>query len=235
MEEQQNEKRRKKVRYRVRTKVKVQFWWEIYRLLETTPALRTELHLDRGWKRTKQLYGKWGDVTQTNYDTWWKNHRSLFLDEISAVRLIEKSHFRRNADCVYLECNLKRPPSSLIPIIRRHLREKLRELNRSGKVKTHIKTIYSFTEGKEIRPAPYRDYIKFLKGVYAPNCDEPRPMEMRRYAQTLYKGKKRGIGSLHLDSAKDRTPIAYLSMDRYLKKVRALCKAVAGGEFPGSA
>ena len=195
--------------------------------------LRQELNLDRGWKKTKQLYGKWGDVAQANYDTWWKNHRSLFLDEISAVRLIEKSHFRRNPDCIYLECNLKRPPSNLLPIIRYHLRNKLRELNRSGKVKTHIKTIFSFTEGKEIRPAPYRDYIKFLKEVYAPNCGEPRPMEMRRFAQARYKGKKGGIGSLHLDSAEDRTPIAYLSMNRYLKKVRDLCRAVARGEFPG--
>lgn len=234
MEEEQTIKEKKKVRYRVRTKVKVEFWWEIYRLLETTPALRSELHLDRGWRKTKQIYEKWGDVTQANYDTWWKNHRSLFLDEISAVHLIEKSHFRRNPDCVYLECNLKRPPSNLLPIIRLHLRQKLQELNRSGKVKTHIKTIFSFTEGMEIRRTPYRDYIKFLKEVYALNCDEPRPMEMRRFAQTLYK-RKRGIASLNLDSTKDRTPIAYLSMNRYLKKVRALCRAVASGEFPGSA
>lgn len=233
MNQQQDAKGRKKVRYRVRTKVKAQFWWQIYRLLDTTPALRKELHLDRGWAKTKRLYAKWGDVTQTTYDTWWKNHRSLFLDEISAVRLIEKSHFRRNPDCVYLECDLKRPPSSLLPIIRYHLRNKLRELNRSGKAKTHIKTMFSFTEGKEIRPAPYRDYIKFLKEVYAPNCEEPRPMEMRRYAQALYKRKKRGIGSLHLDPRENRMPIAYLSMDRYLKKVRALCRAVARGEFPG--
>lgn len=224
----------KKVRYRVRTKVKVQFWWEIYRLLDTTPALRQELGVDRGWLKTKRVYSKWGDVAETTYDTWWKDHRSLFLDEVPAVSLIEKSHFRRNADCVYLECNLKRPPSSLLPLIRHHLRNKLRELNRSGKTKTHIKTLFSFTEGKEIRPAPYRDYIKFLKEVYAPNCEEPRPMEMRRCAQALYQGKKRGIGSLHLDPREDRTPIAYLSMDRYLKKVRGLCRAVARGEFPGT-
>ncbi len=235
MNEQQGVKGKKKVRHRVRTKVKVQFWWEIYRLLVTTPAFRKHLNLDRDWTKTKRLYGKWGDVTRTNYDTWWKDHRLLFLDEISAVRLIEKNHFRRHPDCVYLECNLKRPPSSLLPIIRYHLRNKLRELNRSGKVKTQIKTVFSFTDGKEIRPAPYRDYIKFLKEVYAPNCEEPRPMEMRRYAQSLYAGKKRGIGSLHLDGRDDRTPIAYLSMDRYLKKVQALCRAVARGEFPGRA
>ena len=233
VEQQGNKKEKKKIRYRVRTKVKVRFWWEIYRLLETTPALRTWLHLDQGWKKTEQLYAKWGDVTKTNYETWWKSHRFLFLDEISAVRLIEKSHFRRDPDCVYLECNLKRPPSSLLPIIGYHLRRKLHELNRSRKVKTHIKTVFSLTEGKEIRPAPYWDYIKFLKEVYAPNYNEPRPMELRRHAQALYKGKKRGIGSLHLDPAEDRTPIAYLSMDRYLKKVRALCRAVARGEFPG--
>lgn len=233
MKQQQGEKQRKKVRYRVRTKVKVRFWWEIYQLLDTTPMLRQELHLDRGWKKTKQLYGKWGDVAQTNYDTWWKSHRSLFLDEISAVRLIETSHFRRNPDCVYLECNPKRPMESLIHSVSYHLRQKLQELNRTGKSKTHVETVFSFTGKTEIRPAPYRDYIKFLKEVYAPNCEEPRPMEMRRYAQTLYQGKKRGIGSLHLDSAEDRTPIAYLSMNRYLKKVRALCRAVAHGEFPG--
>jgi hypothetical protein len=96
-----------------------------------------------------------------------------------------------------------------------------------------VQTIFAFTPQAEIRPAPYVDYVRFLKEVYAPNCTR-RAIELRKIAQERFQGKRRTIPSLHLDKRKDREPIAYISISRYRKKAIGLCRAVARGEFPGS-
>jgi len=219
------------MRERVSTKLKIRYWWEVYRLLETSPELRAALGLDRSWVKTKKIYSRWGDIAHSGFEAWWQRHHDLFLDKVPAVRLLSGNRFRRRDACIYLECDLKRPPSILLTSIGYHLRSKARELNRTGKGKTNVNAVFSITKGREIRPAAYRDYIRFLKELYEPNCAEPRPMEIRRYAQRLY-GAKRGIVSLHLDKADDRTTRAYVAMHRYLNKVRELCRAVAQGRFP---
>jgi hypothetical protein len=77
-----------------------------------------------------------------------------------------------------------------------------------------VQTIFAFTPQAEIRPAPYVDYVRFLKEVYAPNCTR-RAIELRKIAQERFQGKRRTIPSLHLDKRKDREPIAYISISRY--------------------
>ena len=218
-------------RQKPRTKTKVKFWWEVYRTLHKTPALRDALGLDRTWNETIAFYESWGDVVGVKYDDWWKEHRELFIDEVSPIREITTSHFKRDQNCVYLEVNLKRPPDSLLKVVRSVLREKARALNR-GKNKTRVQTVFGFTDKTEIRPSVYQDYLRFLKEVYAPNPWK-RPIQLRRIAQDRFMGNKRGIPSLHLDLLENGEPIAYVSANRYLKKVRALCRAVAKGEFPG--
>lgn len=238
-------------RRRVSSREKVYYWWSVYRVLLKTAKLREELSLERGWKQTLQIYERWGDVTATNYEVWWKSHRTLFLDEIPAVRVLETSQFRRQPDCLYLECDLKRPPTSLLPIIRHYLRKKLAELNRTGKVKTKVKTVFECTPGREIRRVVYQDYVLFLKEIYAPNCVDVRPMNLRRIARSKYcncekKGKEekdwewtykksQRLVSLRLERSDMNTkePIVYISMNRYINKVKELCRNVAKGEFPG--
>lgn len=219
------------IRRQPRTKTKVRFWWEVYRTLHKTPDLRDALGLDRSWDETLAHYKPWGNVVGVKYDDWWKEHRGLFLDEVSPVREITTSHFKRDRNCVYLEVNLKRSVDSLLKVLRSVLRGNARSLNR-GKNKTRVLPVFCFTENAEIRPSAYEDYLRFLKEVYAPNC-RMRAIDLRGIAQDRFMGKKRGIPSLHLHQSEDKTPIAYVSVNRYLKKVRLLCRTVARGEFPG--
>ena len=211
----------------------MRFWWDVYRILLVTPSLRDALGLERTWNETLTCYKLWGDVVGTRYDDWWKQHRLLFLDEVPPVHEITASHFKRKLNCLYLELDLNRTPTSMFPMIRYLLRTKTKDLER-GKNKRRVKTEFSFTPEAEIRPSVYEDYVRFLGDVYARNCDK-RPIELRKIAQDRFKGKRRSILSLHLDESHDGSPIAYISITRYLKKVRGLCRAVAQGEFPGSA
>jgi hypothetical protein len=167
------------------------------------------------------------------FDDWWKGHRHLFLDRQPAVRLIKSNRFKLNPECIYLELNLKRTPTSIMHLVRFHLRTRARDLKR-GKNKTSVQTIFAFTPQAEIRPTVYVDYLRFLKIVYAPNCSS-RPIELRKIAQDLFRDKRRTIPSLNLDKDNDGESIAYISVNRYRRKAIALCRAVANGEFPGKA
>lgn len=216
-----------------RTKAKVRFWWEIYLVLLTTPTLRDALGLERKWQDTLLRYQSWGDVRAMSYDEWWDSHQALFLDESPSVREIMRSRFKRNSHCLYLELNLNSRASDLIAEMRKLLRTK-RIAAPLGKIKKQKKAILGFTQGTEIRPSAYEDYILFLKEVYAPNC-WARANELRDFAQKQFRGNIQKLPSLHLDSHENGKPIAYVSIKRYRDKIRRLCRAVAQGEFPGSA
>jgi hypothetical protein len=214
-----------------RTKAKVRFWWEIYRVLLTTPTLRDALGLERNWQATLKHYQSWGDVAAMSYDEWWNSHQALFLDETASVREIMRSHFKRDSHCLYVKLNLNARVADLISEVGKLLRTKRNAFPR-GKNKKQKKAILGFTQGAEIRPSAYEDYILFLKEVYAPNC-RARAIELREFAQIQFRGNLKKFPSLHLD--KDGTAIAYVSIKRYRDKAQQLCRAVADGKFPGSA
>lgn len=216
------------------TKVKVRFWWEIYRVLLTTPDLRYALGLERNWQHTLAHYEPWGDVAAMSYDEWWDSHHTLFLDESPSVREIMRSRFKRNQHCLYVELNLNSRATDLISEVGKLLWMKRSAFPR-GKNKKQKKAVRGFTQGAEIRPSAYEDYILFLKDVYAPNCMARGAIELREFAQKQFRGDIQKLPSLHLDSHEDGKAIAYVSIKRYRDKVRKLCKAVSKGEFPGSA
>jgi len=216
-----------------RTKAKVRFWWEIYRVLFNNQHLRDALGLEQKWPNTLAFYQKWGDVSAVEYDEWWKSHHAIFHEEPSGVREVMTRHYKRNPHCLYLELNLNSRASDLIAEVRSLLRTK-RNAFQGGTKKKQKKSVPGFTQGAEIRPTAYEDYIVFLKDVYAPNC-LARSIELREFAQKQCHGKIRKFPSLQLDRCNNNKPIAYISIKRYRDKVRQLCRAVANGEFPGAA
>ena len=216
-----------------RTKAKVRFWWEIYRVLFTTPTLRDALGLERKWQDTLMRYQSWGDVRTMSYDEWWNSHQALFLDETASVREIMRSRFKRNPHCLYVELNLNSRVTDLISEVGKLLRTKRSAFPR-GKSKKQKKAVRGFTQGAEIRPSAYQDYILFLKEVYAPNC-MAQAIDLRECAQQQFRGNLQMLPSLHLDPHEDGKAIAYVSIKRYRDKIRKLCRAVARVEFPGSA
>ena len=218
----------------VSTKVKVRFWWEIYRALVTNQQLRNASGISQpAWQDTLKRYQSWGDVSNIAYDVWWVSHQALFLAESPCVREIMTTDFTRRPHCLYLELPLNSRANDLIAEVRSCLRAKQIPLP-GAKNKKQKKTVPGFTQGAEIRPKVYDAYILFLKEVYAPNC-WGRAITLRAIAKKQFQGNMRKFPFLHLDRVIDGKPIAYISMKRYRDKVKYLCKAVAGGEFPGKA
>jgi hypothetical protein len=218
-------------RHTISTKRKVQFWWEVYRVLLKKPSLREALGLHRDWHETRYRYRLWGKVAGMQYEDWWKQHSWLFIDRSPVVRVLKRSYIHRDPNNLYLELNMRRSPTHLLHVVRYHLREKSKELKR-GKSKKRVQTAFAFTLGAEIRPAAYVDYIRFLKDVYAPNFNSSS-QELLKYARKQF-GKRKGIlPSLHLDGDQRSLLTASVSVHRYRDKVRRLCRAVAAGEFPG--
>lgn len=215
-----------------RTKTKVRYWWEIYRVLVTTRDLRHALGLEPKWQHTLAHYQSWDDVTQISYDEWWNSHQTLFVDESAIVREIKTSHFKRNPYCLYVELNLSSRVADLLSEARNLIRTTRSTVPR-GKNKNHMNAVFHSTQGAEIRPSAYEDYIVFLEKVYAPNC-RARAIELRECAQKQFRANILNLPSLHLDSHEDGKAISYVSIKRYRDKIRRLCRAVARGEFPGS-
>jgi hypothetical protein len=224
-----------------RTKATVRYWWEIYRVLVTNFDLRHAAGVGQKWQDTLMRYQRWGDVEAMSYDIWWDSHQKLFHDPRPSVQEITTSDFKENPHCLYLELNLNSRATDLLVEVRNLLCTKKIPLQ-GGKIKKQKKTVRGFTQGAEIRPKTYEAYILFLKEVFAPYCTAwytpgimPRAIELREFAQRQFLVNMQKFPSLHLDRVEDRKPIAYVSIKRYRDKVGQLCRAVARGEFPGSA
>lgn len=242
-------KRARRPRYSRRItsrKTKVYFWWEIYRTLLKFPRLVERLGLDRALERSAKFYEAWGDVTTTDYETWWKAHRQLFLDESPKVVVLQRSHFKRQPHGLYLELNLNQKRSVLIHLVRYHLQKATQNRSLVTGKRRNIHTLIHFTEGAEIRVTAYRDFLNVLQTLVAPypeaTVGELWEIAKRRYGvgnqvkkTTPERFREHLASETMTQSVKLFDSGCYLPVWQYRKKVQALCKAVANGKFPGSA
>jgi hypothetical protein len=204
---------------RVTTKVKVQFWWEIYRTLVMTPELRTSLRLDGTWKRTLDYYLSWGNVIDTTYADWWDTHNGLFFEQTPVY--IRGGIIGYSDPCGGVTFPIKRMSLEQINKMLEPFRLRESETSRAR---------FTFTPGAQIRPSKYEDYVSFLKEVYAPNPNS-RPMDLRKIAQKRFNKDEDIFKALRLDE--HRVPGVNGYVSRYCSKVQRLCRSVAEGEFPG--
>jgi hypothetical protein len=63
----------------------IRVWFEFYKL-----ALKDE-RLSQNFKKTKQYYEPWGDVSDLKFDDWYKSHSHLFLLKITEIKRVTKN------------------------------------------------------------------------------------------------------------------------------------------------
>jgi hypothetical protein len=201
-----------------------------------------DLHRDR--------YRRWGDVTKISFETWWKEHRELFIEEPS-VQDLSGDKIERREKHLYLAINLTKPAYKLIP----QIQDRITRLQQAGgylqdghKRKSKRQAQFPYDERTEIHLPTFREQYRFFKYVYIPELYPPgsyrdwrdRPMDSLGAGQKLweatakyYRGKKK---PKYLRFSSDLTPVqrqtALRNLRRYVHRINSLCEHVAHGQFP---
>ena len=246
----------KRIRRPRDTKEIVTFWWEIYKALVTNPRLLGGLLpttidptskgldlIDTFKVKRQKFYEPWGDVANTTFETWWKLHRHMFIEE-AAIQEVPNEKISRSPTHLYVSINLKKPHTKLISQLREWIvkRQTKQELLQIGKRKSNREAKFRYNEWKEIHLPTFRDQYRFFKYVYLPVLYPLRGqggdlemigMNLWKAALRHYRGKPK---PKYLRLGSNLTPVQKASvvrtLRRYVVRLDDMCRHVVHGQFP---
>ena len=228
-------------------KGKYELWFEFLCLLKTD--MKDEYDFNDG------AYKRWGRVgTFKSFDSWWQKIGKTLQD--SKVRIVTKDAPLKalpSETRIYIEVPLDRSPSQLTKSAGYLIKKHFNEVYKDRQFKKSKTLVAGFTAGRDIRVKVFKDLLllhravlskqKGLKGVtLLKACND--------YQLTLLKkGRRRKllskdfvtVGRQELTEGdwlnyKHRTVNSVLrNLNRAVQRRDTVFRAVAQGEFPGSA
>lgn len=228
-------------------KGKYELWFEFLRLLKKDMKGEYDIN-DAAYKR-------WGKVgTFKSFKAWWRKIGKTLQN--SKVRIVPKDAVLRalpSETRIYIEVPLDRSPTHLTKSVGYLIKKHFNEVYKDRQFKKMKTLVAGFTEGRDIRVKVFKDLLllhravlskqKGLKGVkLLEACND--------YQQTLLKkGRKRNLLPMdyvtvdrkELSEAnwlnyKHKTVNSVLrNLNRAVQRRDTVFRAVAQGEFPGSA
>ena len=215
----------------------IRLWFEFYKLALDDPNLAQNL------QKTKGFYKPWGDVSNFNFDEWWKTHKHLF----GPTRVEEISKLSKHPNGINLTVPLNQPVTETLKEVKDLIERKQTErlIDRGvdpSSLKTKSKGFgkYELTSG-EIRGRTLNE-ILLMYQIWA-GLD--RPAVNSDYCMSIVNTLKNRPRSnwipyvLQIDPETDRkgnlryTDNQIRQVRRYLKQGDAIRKSVSLGEFPG--
>ena len=216
----------------------IRLWFECLQLCHQDERFVSNL------TKSKYFYAEWGDVTNVNFDTWWKDKQHLFEDKIvHEVKKISKS-----PEVLTLSIPLDENISSIImqvkQIVEQRQTEKLLQLGidpNSVKSKSSSTSKYAFTQ-KELKGLFHYVNLEIYK-IY---LDLSRPPINRKFLIELRKNfdvRPRSLlkkSIVNLPQSKDferyKTNADFedviRSIRRSIKSVEKTLLNVSNGKFP---
>jgi hypothetical protein len=228
-------------------KGKYELWFEFLRLLKT--EMKGEYDFN------DEAYKRWGKVgTFKSFDAWWQKIGKTLQN--SKVRIVTKDAPLRalpSETRIYIEVPLDRSPTQLTKSVGYLIKKRFNEVYKDRLFKKSKTLVAGFTDGRDIRVKVFKDLLllhravlskqKGLKGVkLLKACND--------YQLTLLKkGRRRKllskdfvtVGRQELSEAewlnyRHRTVNSVLrNLNRAVQRRDTVFRAVAQGEFPGSA
>lgn len=192
----------------------------------------------------KNFYKPWGDVENTKFDDWWKEHSHLF----GATRVEPIKRVSKQPNVLNVAIPLNQPVSQSVKelkaLIEEQQKARLKELGistRGLKSKSASFGTYELTKGVEIRGKTLNEILI----MYSIWLKEGKPPVNTDYCLKVVERLRNRPRSnwipylLQVDPQPDRKGnLRYdenqlRQVRRYIKKGEQVCRAVSLGQFPG--
>ena len=228
-------------------KGKYELWFEFLCLLKTD--MKGEYDFN------DEAYTRWGKVgTFKSFEAWW--HKIGKTLQVSKVRIVTKdaaSMALPSESRIYIEVPLDRSPTQLTKSAGYLIKRRFNEVYKDRQFKKAKTLVAGLTEGRDIRVKVFKDLLllhravlskqKGLKGVTLLKACNDYQLAL------LNKGRRRNllskdfvtVGRQELSEAnwlnyKHKTVNSVLrNLNRAVRRRDTVFRAVAQGEFPGSA
>jgi hypothetical protein len=210
----------------------IRIWYEFYRLALSS----SDSDIQKALKKSRRFYADWNGSATLHFDDWWREHRSLFIDE-HIVRLSSTDEVRTNGN-IYVTVPMGKSYAEILQEFKTLMNKEL-----SAKMKVRkLPPTHRFapTEIQGIKRDSLRMMLDLQKSVF---FDESlkgislRLKVLKFFSTDRYKKKRNLIPmSFSIDRSNinsDHQEEADRNIRRYRQKARKLLLNVASGVFPG--
>ena len=207
-------------------------WYEFYRLA----LISSDADIQKALKKSQKFYVDWNGSANLHFDDWWREHRSLFLDE-QIVRLSSTDEVRTN-DNIYVTVPKGKSYAEILQEFKTLMDKEL-----SAKMKVRkLPPTHRFapTEIQGLKRDSLRMMLDLQKNVFSDESLKGaslRQKVLKFFASERYKKKRNLVPmSFAIDRSNrnsDHQEEADRNIRRYRQKARKLLLNVATGLFPG--
>lgn len=199
-------------------------WFEFYKLCRL--SIRTDVKLNL--KNTGNFYDSWGDVTNINFDDWWKTHEQLF--DQPKVRVVKSEEEMESPFGILLEIPLNQSVTETLSQIKDILTKEQKPSKKKNK--TILIGRYQITDGSEIKLKTVRNKLNIYRDVYLLN-NKPSIPKLLPMVVDYYNVKKKMTLPNTLDEKQNMSGNVLRSLGRWMKDSETIMLNVSRGEFPG--
>jgi hypothetical protein len=209
-------------------------WFEYLRLAHRS----SKPNMQAALKQSASFYAPWGNVVETKFDDWWKEHGHLFEDKY-AVRRLKAGERPIDPQAIIVEIPLTQSKSVLIKRVAEIIGELPPAQQASMKSKKNPTAQFQLTAGAEPKLKAVREMLTVYRDVYLKN-QNVRGKRLLDAVERHYLGRKdkrwaKIPKALNLDANANEKDIfdVLRNMRRYITKAERVMINVANGEFPG--
>ena len=217
-------------------KEKIRYWFEFLNLAHqsTNPIVVSNL------RESSEFYSRWGKYRTVKFDSWWREHSSLFRDEEAEVLESPKVGDVVNEGAFYVRIPYTYSPSSVGKIVSEKY---ARELAKRNLVAKKVKRIYggAYCLTRDDYPvAKFRHYLVFVRNVYLPALRESQRLKTSDWValsrEAFGKISPRGFESerVPFTNAGSSDDSDTRLVRRYRHMAEKLLLNVSAGAFPGA-
>ena len=210
----------------------IRIWYEFYRLALSS----SDSEIQKALKKSQKFYADWDASPNLHFDDWWREQRSLFLDD-NVVRLSSTDEVRINEN-IYVTVPKGKSYAEILQEFKTLMDKEL-----SAKMKVrNLPPTHRFapTEIQGLKRDSLRMMLDLQKNVFSDESLKGaslRQKVLKFFASERYKKKRNLVPmSFAIDRGNrnsDHQEEADRNIRRYRQKARKLLLNVASGVFPG--
>lgn len=210
----------------------IRIWYEFYRLALSS----TDSEVQKALKKSQKFYADWDASPNLHFDDWWREHRSLFLDE-QIVRLSSTDEVRTNEN-IYVTVPKGKSYAEILQEFKTLMDKELSAKMNVRKLPPNHR--FAPTEIQGLKRDSLRMMLDLQKSVFSDESLKGaslRQKVLKFFASERYKKKRNLVPmSFAIDRSNrnsDHQEEADRNIRRYRQKSRKLLLNVASGLFPG--
>ena len=210
----------------------IRIWYEFYRLA----LFSTDSEIQKALKKSQKFYADWNGSANLHFDDWWREHRSLFLDE-HIVRLSSTDEVRTNEN-IYVTVPRGKSNPDILQEFKTLIEKELPVKVKGRKLPQAHR--FAPTEIQGLKRDSLRMMLDLQKSVFSDGSlkgTSLRQKVLKFFSSERYK-KKRNLVPMSFaidrsNRSNDHLEEADRNIRRYRQKARKLLLNVASGVFPG--